>query len=99
VGAPAFRPVKLRQKKAGFSPGAVRQFPHEYWRSLEESAGAKARNQSNLYRRTKVRRSHKTKIAAAKHFFRKLFSRIDLMAFTARLKPCPFCKRHFFRTL
>jgi len=23
VGAPAFRPVKLRQKEAGFSPGAV----------------------------------------------------------------------------
>jgi hypothetical protein len=45
VGAPAFRPVKLRQKEAGFSPGAVRQFPHKYWRSLEKSAGAKARNQ------------------------------------------------------
>jgi hypothetical protein len=38
---------------------------------LEKSAGAKARNQSNRYRRTKVRRSHKTKIAAAKYFFRK----------------------------
>ena len=53
VGAPAFRPVNCGKKEAGFSPGAVRQFPHKDSRSLEKSAGAKALNQSNLYRRTK----------------------------------------------
>jgi len=69
VGAPAFRPVKLRPKKPGFSPGAVRQFPHGYWRSLEKSAGLKPEIESGLYRRTKVRRSHKTKFTCRKNTF------------------------------
>jgi hypothetical protein len=45
VGAPAFRPVKLRQKKRALAPAQCAKFPHKYWLFLRRSAEAKARNQ------------------------------------------------------
>jgi hypothetical protein len=43
----------------------------------KRAPGLKPGIQSDRYRRTEVRRSPKTKSSAAKHFFRKLFSRRD----------------------
>jgi len=53
VGAPAFRPVKLRQKERALAPAQFANSRMKIRDPLEKSAGAKARNQSNRYRRTK----------------------------------------------